>query len=205
MTNHKHITAGLAVALAGGALMASACGQGTPEATKAAARPAKLDLTRFLLLDGEQPGFRRIERVQTESAAQFTGNVPPAEAKGLRADGIVSLTFQPTEGPDARGVTSVMLFATEDGAGRALAKEQTGTYALAHFSAGTKLRHFDVPGIPGGRGWRTRRDGHHVGNVFWLQGRCVMTLGLEGPGTLLKKSLSHGALAIYKRTDGRCP
>ena len=39
---------------------------------------------------------------------------------------------------------------------------------------GGKLRRFVVPGIPGGA--------HIAGNVFWVQGRCMMVLGNETSG-----------------------
>ena len=47
--------------------MASGCGESTPEAAKVTARPDKVDHTRFLMRDGEQPGFRRVESVRTET------------------------------------------------------------------------------------------------------------------------------------------
>ena len=61
-----------------------------------------------------------------------------------------------------------------------------------------------VPGIPGARGWAASKDAHSVGNVFWVQGRCLMVLGNEGPGPFAGP-LSTGAQAIYQRTKGRCP
>jgi hypothetical protein len=45
---------------------------------------------------------------------------------------------------------------------------------------------------------------HDVGNVYWAQGRCMLTLGNQGPGRLAGQ-LSTGARAIYERTDGACP
>lgn len=210
MTHHKHIKAGLVVALAGGALMASSCGESAPQAAKTAAQPDKVDFTRFLMRDGEQPGFRRVESARTESVATFVQNTPQlteADKSRIRTDGMGPGTFQPIEGPNTRGVTSVTLFATAKGATHWLAHEQQRTYIRRMLPAGSsKLRHFDVPGIPGAHGWTATLGGtdHKVGNVHWVQGRCHMILGNEGPGPFAGP-LSTGARAIYERTKGQCP
>lgn len=205
MTHHKHIKAGLVVALAGGAVMASGCGESTPEAAKTAARPDKVDVARFLMRDGEQPGFRRIETIRTESAEAFAQHAPltKAERREVRSAGMGLATFQPTEGPNTVGVTSVTLFTSAEGAARWLALEQRADYIRRHMPGGGKIRHFDVPGIPGARGWTAKWE-RNTGNVFWVQGRCMLILGNEGPGSLAGP-LSTGARAIYKRTKGQCP
>ena len=122
----------------------------------------------------------------------------------MRSAGMGLATFQPTEGPNTRGVTSVTLFASAQGAARWLAQEQREDYIRRHMPGGGKLRRFDVPGIPGARGWTASKDGHIVGNIFWVQGRCLMILGNESPGPF-DGPLSTGAHAIYQRTKGRCP
>ena len=206
MSHHKHIKAGLMVALAGGAFMASGCGESAPEAAKTAARPDKVNFTRFLMRDGEQPGFRRIESVLTEDAETFAekAGLTKAELSAMRSAGMGRATFQPTEGPITVGVTSVTLFGSAKGAARWLALEQRADYIRRHMPGGGKVRHFDVPGIPGARGWTASKGNHSVGNVYWVQGRCLMILGNEGPGPLARP-LSTGAKAIYQRTKGRCP
>ncbi len=205
MNNHT-IKRGLVVALAPIAFMGSGCGESTPEAAKTTARPDKVDFTRFLMRDGEQPGFRRIETVQTEPAAAFAEHaaLTAAEKRRLRSDGMGLATFQPTEGPDTRGVTSVTLFATAKGATHWLAQEQREDYIRRQMPGGGKVRRFDVSGIPGARGWMAAKGEHDVGNVFWVQGRCLMILGNEGPGPFAGP-LSTGAKAIYARTKGQCP
>ena len=89
MTHHEHLRAGLVVALAGGALMAGGCGETAP-AAKTAARPEKVDYTRFLLRDGEQPGFRRVESVLTEPAETFAekAGLTKAELSRMRSAGM---------------------------------------------------------------------------------------------------------------------
>jgi hypothetical protein len=206
MTHHKHITAGLVVALAGGALMASGCGESAPEAAKATARPDKVDFTRFLLHDGEQPGVRRVESVLTEDAETFAENarLTKAELSRMRSAGMGLGTYQPTEGPNSRGVTSVTLFASAQGARRWMAQELQEDFIRRQMPDGGKLRRFTVPGIPGARGWTASKGTHVVGNIFWVQGRCMMILGNEGADTF-DGPLSTGAQAIYRRTKGRCP
>jgi hypothetical protein len=70
------------------------------------------------------------------------------------------------------------------------------------------LRFFTVPGIPGARGWTASLPGEPagraVGNVLWVQGRCLHVLGNQGPGPFVGP-LSRGARAIYQRTSGQCP
>ena len=203
MTRHTHIKAGLVVALAGGALMASGCGESAPKAAKATARA---DITRFLMRDGEQPGFRRVESVVTEDAETYAENarLTKAELGRMRSTGMGPATYQPTEGPDTRGVTSVTLFASAQGAVRWLAQEQREDYIRRLLPRGGKLRRFTVPGIPGARGWTASKGTHIVGNIFWVQGRCLMILGNESSSSF-DGPLATGAHAIYRRTKGQCP
>jgi len=205
MTHHEHLRAGLVVALAGGALMAGGCGETAP-AAKTAARPDKVDYTRFLLRDGEQPGFRRVENVLTDGAEMFAekAGLTKAELSRMRSAGMGPATYQPTEGPNSRGVTSVTPFASAQGATRWLAQEQREDYIRRQMPGGGKLRRFVVPGILGARGWTTSKDGHVVGNIFWVQGRCLMILGNETTGPF-DGPLATGAHAIYQRTKGQCP
>ncbi len=206
MTHHKHITAGLVVALAGGAFMASGCGESATGAAKSIARPDTVDDTRFLLRDGEQPGVRRVESVLTEDAETFAENarLTKAELSRMRSAGMGLGTYQPTEGPNSRGVTSVTLFASAQGARRWMAQELREDYIRRHMPGDGKLRRFVVPGIPGARGWSASKDGHIVGNIFWVQGRCLMSLGHETTGPF-DGPLAAGAHAIYQRTKGQCP
>ena len=97
----------------------------------------------------------------------------------MRSAGMGTATYQPTEGPDSRGVTSVTLFASAQGARQWLAQEQREDYIRRQMPEGGKLRRFVVPGIPGARGWSASKGCHIVGNIFWVQGRCMMILGHE--------------------------
>src|SRR5215218_11378096 len=136
MAPHRHIKAGLVAALAGGAFVAGGCGETAP-AAKTTARPDAANYTRFLLRDGEQPGFRRVGNVLTDDAETFAekARLTKAELSRTRSAGMGPATYQPTEGPNSRGVTSVTLFASAQGATRWLAQEQRGTTSVGNCPA----------------------------------------------------------------------
>jgi hypothetical protein len=169
------------------------------------------DLDRFLMRKDEEPGFRRgaLPGAEPRSGGTITGvkayvkdmHLAPADARRLRSEGFISFTVQPIRGPRTAGVTNVALFATAEGAKHDLAHELRTDVIRASGPVAT-LRRFRVPGIPGARGWTASEP--HVGNVLWVQGRCVLVLGNQGPGPFAGP-LSTGARAIYERTNGKCP
>lgn len=180
------------------------------QAPDANARSAR-DLDRFLMRNGEEPGFRQgaLPGAMPRSRETITGvkafvkadRLSPADARRLRSEGFISITFQPIRGPrETAGVTNVALFATAEGAKHHMAHDLRTDVIRAFGVSG--LRRFTVPGIPGARGWTASEP--HVGNVLWAQGRCVLTLGNQGPGPFVGP-LSRGARAIYERTNGDCP
>jgi hypothetical protein len=206
-----------AVALAGLAIGIAACGDDdgdettAPEAANGNARAGAENLDRFLMREGEEPGFRPGARPdQTpRSRGTITGvnafvndmHLAPADARRLRSEGFISFMSQPIRGPRTAGVTNVALYETAEGAKHSLAHELRPDVIRA-FGAVEKLRFFAVPGVPGARGWTASKP--HVGNVQWVQGRCMLVLGNQGPGPFAGP-LSKGARAIYKRTNGQCP
>ena len=182
------------------------------EAANGKARSGARDLDRFLMRNGEEPGFRQgaLPGAMPRSRERITGlkafvkkdRLPPADERRLRREGFISITFQPIRGPrETAGVTNVALFATAEGAKRHMAHELRPDVIRA-FGPIEDLRYFTAPGIPGARGWTASEP--HVGNLLWVQGRCVLTLGNQGPGPFVGP-LSTGARAIYKRTNGDCP
>jgi hypothetical protein len=170
------------------------------------APPAKVNLERFLMQAGEEPGFEPIEEPRTDHGVQsLAGGFPADEVERLRRAGFISITFQPLSGDDGNaGVTTVLLFKTAEGA-RDWLEYETSDEGIDSMVPGAKPKRFRVPGMPGARGW-TGRDRHDnpIGHVFWVQGRCEMLLGNEGEGDFVKP-LSIGAKAIYERTKGVCP
>jgi hypothetical protein len=207
-----------AVALATLAIGVAACGDddgdktAAPEAANAKARSGTVDLGRFLLRNGEEPGFRRGARADQapQSGSTITGvkafvkemRLTPADARRLRSEGFISFASEPIRGSrETAGITNVALFATVKGAHHNLAHELR-TDVIRSFGPVANLRRFTVPGIPGARGWTASAP--HVGNLSWVQGRCVLVLGNQGPGPFVGP-LSTGARAIYGRTRAECP
>jgi hypothetical protein len=172
-----------ALALATIVIGIAACGGDDAGESKAQAAangtpPGAPDLDRFLMQGGEEPGFRR-----------------------LREEGFISFAVQPIRGPRTAGISNVALFATAEGARHNMAHELR-TDVIRAVDAVANLRRFTVPGIPGARGWTASEP--RVGNLWWVQGRCVLVLGNQGPGPFAGP-LSTGARAIYERTNGQCP
>jgi hypothetical protein len=219
-----------AVALATLVIGIAACGNdgdnrpAAPEAASAAPRAdvqdggtarmasrAAMILGRYLMRKGEEPGFRpgAAPGATPSSSRTITGvrafvedmHLPPADARRLRREGFISFSSQPIRGPRTAGISNVALFATAGGAKHNMAYELRPDVIRA-FGPVANLRYFTVPGIPGARGWTASTP--HVGNLSWVQGRCVLALGNQGPGPFAGP-LSTGARAIYQRTKGQCP
>jgi hypothetical protein len=217
------------VGLAALAIGVTACGgdDGGGEATAqrpatattaaAEARPAAEDLGRYLMRRGEEPGFRPGAAPGATPAARetITGvealvskwGLTAADERRLIRDGFISFTSGPIRAPGSAGVTNVALYETPEGARRSLAHDLRPDVIRAEGPV-ANLRFFRVSGLPGARGWTATIPGepasHAVGNVLWVQGRCVHTLGNQGPGPFAG-SLSRGARSIYDRTSDRCP
>jgi hypothetical protein len=206
-----------AVALATFVIGIAACGDDdgdettAPEAANGNARAGAQDLDRFLMRKDEEPGFRpgAAPGALPRSGGTITGveafvkDMPLASAdtRRLRSEGFISYTFQPIRGPRTAGITNVTLYTTAEGAKHSLAHELR-TDVIRAYGPVANLRRFPVPGIPGARGWTASKP--HVGNVNWVQGRCMLVLGNQGPGPFAGP-LSTGARAIYERTNGECP
>jgi hypothetical protein len=205
------------VALASLVIGLAACGDEDGDETAAHAAASgnaatgAQDLDRFLMRKDEEPGFRRgaAPGALPPSGGTITGvkafvedmHLAPADVRRLRSEGFISYAFEPIRGPRTAGITNVALYATAEGAKHSLAHDLR-TDVIQAFDPVANLRRFTVPGIPGARGWTASKP--HVGNVWWVQGRCVLVLGNQGPGPFAGP-LSTGARAIYERTNGQCP
>src|SRR3954452_22784547 len=181
------------------------------EAANVNAGTGAQDLDRFLMRKDEEPGFRRgaLPEALPRSGGTITGvkafvedmHLAPPDARRLRSEGFISYAFEPIRGPRTAGITNVALYSTAEGAKHSLAHELR-TDVIRAFGPVANLRRFTVPGIPGARGWTASKP--RVGNLWWVQGRCVVVLGNQAPGPLAGP-LSTGARAIYERTNGDCP
>lgn len=205
----------LAVALILASSGLAACGDGDDggDQAVASARPRSSvpDLNRFLMRKGEEPGFRpgAAPGATPRSRDTITGlkafvkelRLTPDDERRLRKEGFISFTVAPIRGPRSAGVTNVALYETAAGAKHSLAHELRPDVIRA-FGPVKNLRFFSVRGVPGARGWTASEP--HVGNVQWVQGRCMLVLGNQGPGPFVGP-LSAGVRAIYERTNGQCP
>ena len=212
-----------AVALATLVIGIAACGNDgdnkptAPEAANATPRADAQDLGRYLMRRGEEPGFRpgaapgaiprERETITGVKALVNEWHLPAADERRLSSEGFISFTSQPIRGPRSAGVTNVSLYETAEGAKRSLAHDLRADVIRADGPV-ANLRFFSVPGVPGARGWTASLPGEPasraVGNVLWVQGRCLHVLGNQGPGPFVGP-LSRGARAIYERTSGQCP
>jgi hypothetical protein len=211
MRGINRLTVGLAVALL---LIGSACGgdgddeSAAPEAANGKTQSGPRGLDRFLMRNGEEPGFRpdgdAFTVVGVDAFAEHA-RLSRAEAQQLRENEFISFTMRRTlAGRDAAGVSEVRLFATPEGARDEMTYELRASTIHALLPK-TKIRRFTVRGVPGARGW-TGSDlhGNPIGTVHWVQGRCMLVLVSEGDVSFVD-ALSTGARAIYERTGGDCP
>ena len=177
---------------------AAGCGDDeTRDPTAAKAQPAKVDVERFLMQAGEEPGFDPVEAPRTDHGAQaLAGGFAPEEVERLRRAGFISLTLQPLSGDDHNaGVTTVLLFKTAEGA-RDWLEYETSDEGIDSMVPGAKPKRFTVPGVPG----RARLD--RPG-----QARQSDRPRLLGPGPLRDGDRQRGRgrlrrAALYRR-EGR--
>jgi hypothetical protein len=202
-------------ALALGVLMIglAACGgssDNTPAPTNTETPAGAADLSPFLMQKDEEPGFRpgrqpgalpdKRETVTGVDAFAKFQNLPAADVRRLRSEGFISFTLGPIRGPKTAGVTNVALYETSEGARHSMAHDLRPSLIRGFGVEG--LHFFSVSGVPGARGWTASKP--HVGNVSWIEGRCYLTLGNQGPGPF-PGPLSKAVRTIYERTKGQCP
>jgi hypothetical protein len=182
------------------------CGGGESDrstgTTDAPTTVAAQDLVQYLLRTDEVPGLRPVLSPRTDSGAPFDLSEDGGEM--LASSGYISTTFQPAEGDNSAGVSSVLLFETEAGARQWMAYE-TSDETIQQQIPGAKIQRFQVPSVPGAQRWTgPDRHGNAIGHVYWTQGRCMILIGLEVEGPRVEL-LTAGARAIYERTGGTCP
>ena len=171
--------------------------------TDAATTVAPPDLRQYLLQADEVPGLKPVSSPQTDSGPPFNP-LPEDGAERLERSGYVSTTYQPAQGERIGGVSTVLLFEAEAGARDWMAYE-TSDEALRAQMPSSKIERFQVSDVPGANGW-TGPDlhGNAIGQVYWTQGRCMMTIAIEVEGPRVEP-LSAAAESIYERTGGTCP
>ena len=171
--------------------------------TDVATTVAPPDLAQYLLQADEVPGLKPMSSPQTDSGPPFDP-LPEDGAERLERSGYVSTTYQRAQGERIGGVSSVLLFEAEAGARDWLAYE-TSAEALRYQMPSSKIERFQVSEVPGAHGWTgPDRHGNAIGQVYWTQGRCMMTIAIEVEGPSVEP-LSVAAKSIYDRTGGTCP
>lgn len=194
-----------------GVLCLGACGGDEDDAADTSAasngRSRAGNVERFLIRNGEQPGFRPDGDASTIVGVNAIANywrLAPSATQQLRDRGFISFTTRRTLGRDAGGVHELLLFRTPEGARDQMAYDLRASTIHATLPE-TKIRRFSVREVPGARGW-TGSDlhGNPIGTVQWVQGRCMLLLVSEGDLRFVEV-LSSGAQAIYERTGGNCP
>jgi hypothetical protein len=182
-----------------------------PTPTTTTASPGNPDLEKLLMQDGEEPGFVRGAQPGAQPSAldTITGidayvqefGLTAADKKRLQDEGFLAFVAAPIKaGTETGGVTNVAQYETAAGAAHSLAND----LKPAVVDPGGQLKglvFFDVPGVPGARGWSATEP--HVANILWADGRCYYVLGNQGPGDL-KAQLIKGVTAMYARTKGQC-
>jgi hypothetical protein len=193
------------------------CGDGdddasTPRPTPTTASSNNPDLEKLLMRDGEEPGFVRgaLPGAQPSALQTLIGvdafvedlHLTAEDEQRLKDEGFLAFTAAPIRGgTESAGVTNVALYESATGAQHSMANDLRPEV----ITAGGPLKgltFFDVPGVPGARGWKATDP--PVGNVAWVDGRCYFVLGNQGPGNL-QSQLTTGVAAIYARTKGQCP
>ncbi len=155
----------------------------------------------MLLRDGEEPGFTVTKpQPETTAAAWATEGGGPSAAY-LEKLGFVAAVYEPTGNSTtgAQGTSSVTEFGSAASARTASAQELTGARSA---TTGTSTT-LPVSGVPGAVGFEKKTSDGPVANVFWVEGRCALSVG--NAGTVSKQALSTAVQSLYARTRTACP
>jgi hypothetical protein len=201
----------LSIIVLGGLGAVAGCGNddnedATPATTAAKPAPAaKPAATTFLLARGEQPGFEPqgpLDEQRTVEEFNATVHGTAQDAARLRQRGFVSFTAQPLTGKDGgAGITNVAVFSNAAGARADWAEQRRD---LEKDFSGWQVKRFGVPGVADAFGWTATRSSDRVGNVVWIEGRCVLTLGNAQAASFVGP-LRTAVRAIHRRVAGGCP
>ena len=175
---------------------------------------AGTSLTQFVLLPGEETGFKpgRPQLASTVKAwvhGESKGDAKK-DSKRLTAEGFVAAVSELTHNAKlhGEGLSSAVELGSPAQAAKELAYDVRSD--IASQGKGTLIHKFSIAGVPGAVGF-TAKGRHEPGgaaNVAWQEGSCVLLVGdflPKGSGSALAGPVTAGTIAVYKRTNGSCP
>ncbi|MGD0198063.1 MAG: hypothetical protein ABSC56_09190 [Solirubrobacteraceae bacterium] len=194
------------------ALVAALALTGGSAALGAKSSPATT-LANYLVQGGEETGFVPAGKPSTFKTAEAWGSV--LDAKGaparLTKEGFVSALSEYTLYTPKRGSGGGISWAVELGSAANAKAEASADYKqLAVGSEGaTVVERYALKGIADSRAWTSEALGFVSANVIFIEGRCVMLIGVErtqgGTGTNTVAPMEAAADSIYKHSHGTCP
>jgi hypothetical protein len=204
--------------LLAGALAASALLPATAVAADgnaAGGKPAS-GLGSYLIQKGEETGFapKQKPRVATsldqllERDYREKGRALEKEAARLESEGWEEAAYEllkPTSGAKGEGLSSVLAFATPEGAKAELRFEFKRD--TAKVPKGQRLEPLKVPAVPGAKAFElssAKKEGG-AANALFVEGSCMFVVGdFKESGRGVAAPVIAGVEAIYKRTNGEC-
>jgi hypothetical protein len=169
LSAHHLVAACVAVAVA---LSVAGCG---------GSNPLQSGLGRFLVRQGEEPGF---------SAGKVTTKATEARETLTGSEGLL-------------GASTVIVFRTTKAA-----QAKARSFLTTGAGDGYSSSEFPVPGVPGAAGLlQDSPDNGNLAGVVWIQGRCMLIVGdVAVSGSATSAPVVSAAQAVYRRTAGlKCP
>jgi hypothetical protein len=159
----------------------------------------------------EEPGYHATSTTADTTAQEFVAEDPESErgadAAQLRGNGFRAAAVEHMQTKDGRSAAISLVIET----GSSAAARREATYQLhSDISAqgsGAAITRFSIPGVPGAQAFTATASGHpgSAANAVFVEGSCVLTIGDFAPSDSVTAPIESAALAVFKRTQGRCP
>jgi hypothetical protein len=179
----------------------------------AAAAASNTGLGRFLVSSHVETGFvvRGHPWIETSLHAFLTKIVKDSpkrlkiDSERLRAVGFVGGAAEVLSGgKGSEGVSFVIELGSAAAARRAAEDDlRTAIRVQGH----APIMRLEFPAVPGVKAFTVgAAEGPGAGNAYWVEGRCVLGVGVARNGTgSLSDPILQGASGVYISTGGRCP
>ncbi len=176
---------------------------------------AGTSLTQFVLLPGEETGFKPGKPQPASTVKAWVHRESRGDAKKdskrLTAEGFVAAISESTHNAKlhGEGLSSAVELGSQAQAAKELAYDVRSD--IASQGKGTLIHRFSIAGVPGAVGFTAKGPHNEPGgaaNVAWQEGSCVLLVGdflPKGSGSALAGPVTAGTIAVYKRTNGSCP